>query len=111
MDAFPALAEWIGRRPHTLLANAADWNRILAVVAWFRDHPRSGLYLRQVDIAGVDTKFIEGRRGLLAELLDVVQQTQGDEQFPRGQEPSKSALGFEINRHSSVFAYLTSGLR
>lgn len=93
MDAFPALAEWIGRRPHTLLANAADWNRILAVVAWFRDHPRSGLYLRQVDIAGVDTKFIEGRRGLLAELLDVVQQTQGDEQFPRGTRTFEERFG------------------
>ena len=26
-------------------------------------------YLRQVEVPGVDTKFIEGHRGLLAELL------------------------------------------
>ncbi len=77
---FPSLAEWIRRRPHSMLENATDWQRILAVLAWFRDHPRSGLYLRQVDIAGVDTKFIEGRRGLLAELLDMVQSTQMNEQ-------------------------------
>ncbi len=37
-----------------------------------RDHPASGLYLRQVDIAGVDTKFVGTRKGLLSELLDVV---------------------------------------
>lgn len=93
IDAFPALAEWIGRRPHTLLENAADWNRILAVVAWFRDHPGSGLYLRQVDIAGIDTKFVEGRRGLLAELLDVVQQTQGAEQLPGGTRTFEQRFG------------------
>src|SRR5690606_29459405 len=29
-------------------------------------------YLRQLDIPGVDTKFIEAHRGLLMELLDVV---------------------------------------
>src|SRR5690606_26233791 len=49
-----------------------EWERLLAVVDWFVAHPRSGLYLRQLDIAGVDTKFIEGHRGLLTELLDRV---------------------------------------
>ncbi|WP_429207336.1 DUF3322 domain-containing protein [Massilia sp. UYP11] len=31
-----------------------------------------GIYLRQVDIPGVDTKFIEARKRLIAELLDQV---------------------------------------
>ena len=68
----PALAEWLARRPLTALQNASDWSRILDVLLWFRSHPRCGLYLRQLDIAGVDTKFIEARKPLLAELLDVV---------------------------------------
>ena len=51
---------------------ADDWERILTVLLWFREHPRCGLYLRQLDIGGVDTKFIEGRKPLLAELLDIV---------------------------------------
>lgn len=72
LKSFPALADWLGRRPLTVLEHAADWERILAVLAWFRDHPRPGLYLRQLDIPGVDTKFIEARKGLLTELLDLV---------------------------------------
>ena len=32
------------------LDHVDDWARILAALAWFRDHPSSGLYLRQVDI-------------------------------------------------------------
>jgi len=81
---FPSLADWIKRQPLTVLENAADWDRILAVLVWFRDHPRSGLYLRQLDIPGVDTKFIEGRKGLFAELLDVVQPMQMGESAPAG---------------------------
>jgi hypothetical protein len=76
---FPSLAEWLTRRPLTMLDNVADWDRILAVLAWFRDYPRSGLYLRQLDIPGVDTKFIEARKGLLAELLDLVLSPQTNE--------------------------------
>jgi hypothetical protein len=72
LDVFPALRDWVARKPLTVLDHASDWDRILEVLAWFRAHPRSGLYLRQVDVAGVDTKFIDARKRLLAELLDLV---------------------------------------
>ena len=69
---FPILLGWIARKPLTLLAQEAEWARILDVIAWFVARPRSGLYIRQIDLPGVDTKFIEGRKALLGELLDVV---------------------------------------
>ena len=70
--AFPALAGWIARRPLDMLERAAEWERVLACLRWFAAHPRAGLYLRQLDIPGVDSKFIETRKALLAELLDCV---------------------------------------
>jgi hypothetical protein len=75
---FPALFPWVARKPLILLDHANDWPRILAVLAWFRAHPRSNLYLRQVDIAGVDTKFVEARRPLFSELLDIVLERSND---------------------------------
>ncbi len=90
--ALPDLLPWLGRKPMVALEHAADWARILSVLAWFQEHPRSGLYLRQVDIAGIDTKFIESRRGLLSELLDIV-----SPRGPDGPEPV-GALTFEA-RH------------
>ncbi|NRR34364.1 hypothetical protein HSX11_29760 [Oxalobacteraceae bacterium] len=69
---FPPLRDWLTRRPLTVLEQAASWERVLAILQWFAAHPRAGLYLRQLDIVGVDSKFIEQRKGLLAELLDVV---------------------------------------
>ncbi len=50
---------------------AEDWPRLLDIVAWLRRHPRPGVYLRQVDIPGVHSKFIEAHRSVLAELFDL----------------------------------------
>jgi hypothetical protein len=69
---FPGLVDWLRRRPLTVVEHASDWLRILDVLTWFATNPRSGLYLRQLDIAGIDTKFIESRRALLTELLELV---------------------------------------
>jgi hypothetical protein len=77
-ERFPALAQWVSRRPLVLLDHVQDWPRILDVLAWFRAHPRSNLYLRQVDIAGVDTKFVEARLRLFSELLDIVLERHDD---------------------------------
>lgn len=47
-----------------------DWLHLLAVVAWIEQHPRPGIYLWQVDLSGVHSKFIETHRAVPAELLD-----------------------------------------
>ena len=69
--AQPALLPWLARRPLQALALAPVWPQLLAVVAWLQAHPRPGIYLRQVDMAGVDSKFIESHRSVLAEWLDM----------------------------------------
>ena len=68
---FLVLSAWLEKRPLTALALADEWVRLLAVVAWLQSNPRPGLYLRQVDLSGVDSKFFEAHRGVLAELLDL----------------------------------------
>ncbi|MCL4765302.1 MAG: hypothetical protein KJZ80_03625 [Hyphomicrobiaceae bacterium] len=72
LDRFPMLRDWLARKPLTVLDHAHDWGRILDCLTWFRDHPRPGVYARQIDVVGIDTKFIESRKGLLCELLDIV---------------------------------------
>ena len=67
----PALLAWLARRPLHALALADVWPRLLEVAGWLGDHPRPGIYLRQMDIAGVDSKFVEAYRGVLNELLDM----------------------------------------
>ncbi len=68
----PQLLDWLSKRPMRALELADEWSRLLEIVAWLQAHPRPGLYLRQVDIPGVHSKFIEAHRGVLIELLDIV---------------------------------------
>jgi len=72
LESFPVLRDWFAKRPLEVLEHEAAWPRVIAVLGWFRDHPRPNVYLRQVDIPGVDTKFIQARRRLFLELLDQV---------------------------------------
>ena len=68
----PALLDWVVAKPHKALAMADVWGRLLDVVDWIEVHPRPNVYLRQVDIPGVDSKFIEAYRGVLSQWLDLI---------------------------------------
>lgn len=68
--AVPAARAWIAAHPHKALALADHWSELLATVTWITRNPQPGLHLRQVDIPGVDTKFIEAHRAVLTDWLD-----------------------------------------
>ncbi len=90
----PALLSWLSRRPLQALELADRWDRLLAVVAWIQAHPRPGVYLRQVDVHAVDTKFIEAHRGVLGELLDFALPTASIDQSANGAGQFTRRFGF-----------------
>ncbi|WP_371180799.1 Wadjet anti-phage system protein JetD domain-containing protein [Xanthomonas sacchari] len=59
------------RRQFDLLADVPEpeFLRLLAVVDWLHAHPHSGLFLRQLPIAGIDSKWIELHRAVVADWL------------------------------------------
>ena len=67
----PVLLPWLARRPLQAIELADRWPALLAVVRWVMANPRPGVYLRQVDVPGVHSKFLDAHRGVLAELLDL----------------------------------------
>lgn len=46
-----------------------DFERLLSLMGWLSGHPASGLQLRQLPIAGIHTKWVEQRRGLIIDLM------------------------------------------
>lgn len=68
----PELLPWLAKRPLRALELAQSWPQLLSVVAWLKNHPCPKIYLRQIDLPEVHTKFIEAHRGVLAELFDLV---------------------------------------
>lgn len=67
----PALEDYLRRKPLAVLERSEVWSRLLTVCEFFRAMPRPGRYLRELDIEGVDTKFIEQNKGVLRELLAI----------------------------------------
>ncbi len=50
----------------------ADYWRLVDMVAWIEANPASNLYPRQVPVAGLDSKWLEAHKGVLAYLIDAV---------------------------------------
>lgn len=73
MRIWPALTDsaGLGRLYDWLeAASDADVERLVAVASWMLANPASGLYLRQLPIIGLDTKWIEsGQRRAVAVLV------------------------------------------
>lgn len=109
-DAHPALVAWIARKPLELLEHADEWSELLALLSWFRAHPRPALYARQIDVSGVHTKFIEGRRKLLAELLDLVLPAEAVDQLSVGVSGFESRYGLRCKPALVRFRVLDRGL-
>ena len=66
----PRLREWMGAYPLRVLALREDWDTLMATVVWISRQSRKDLSLRQVDVPGVDLRFLERHRGILTDLLD-----------------------------------------
>jgi len=64
--------EWVVRYPAKVMKYADVWPGLLNVCAYFKHNPQPGCYIRQLDIKGVDSKFIEQHKGILNELLPQV---------------------------------------
>jgi len=107
----PELLSWLAKRPLDLLDHADDWVRLLSVVSWFRNHPRPGIYARQIDVEGVHTKFIETHRRLLAELLDLVLPAEHIDQQAIGAQAFERRLGLLCKPALLRFRVLDQSLR
>jgi hypothetical protein len=56
---FDVLADYAGE----------DFDRLMSLLAWLEVNPKSGLFLRQLPVEGLDTKWLQKRTGLVATLL------------------------------------------
>ncbi len=67
----PVIRTWVGDHPLKPLPLAQEWGKIIAAYLWLDAHRGSGSYLREITAPGVDTKFTERHRVILAQLLGV----------------------------------------
>jgi len=61
--------------------NIEEVQHLLSVVEWFKNNPTSGLYMRQVDVQGVHTKWIESNKTTIFSALKILNDEQTDKNF------------------------------
>ena len=71
-ERLPALAEVLHDKPRWLLDNLEVWSKLLSVADWFIAHPRPDIFVRQIDLPDIDSKFIEQHKTQLTVLLDAL---------------------------------------
>lgn len=67
----PAVRAWIASQPHRALELERELPQLVAAYEWLARHRGSDRYLREISAPGVDTKFAERHRAVLACMLDV----------------------------------------
>lgn len=68
----PGLVPWVVSHPLEAIGHRDIWSDLVAVVASIAAMPTEHLYLRQIDVEGIDTKFVDRHRKLLDGLLTAV---------------------------------------
>jgi hypothetical protein len=50
-----------------------DYRRLIDMVTWIEKSPSSNLYPRQLPVAGLDSKWLGGRKTVLADIFGAMQ--------------------------------------
>jgi hypothetical protein len=72
LDPFPQLKPWLVKNTITALELAPVWRKLIQVALWMSNHPQPGIYVRQMSIPDIDTKFVEKNRKVLTEWFDMI---------------------------------------
>lgn len=72
---WPVLAQQLPRYFDVLADYGdADFRRLAEMLDWIANHPQSDLYPRQLPVSGLDSKWLDGRKGLLMDLVAAIQE-------------------------------------
>jgi hypothetical protein len=85
IQRWPALLNTLPRH-FSVLADYddSDFHSLSEILSWIYANPNSNLYIRQVPLAGIDSKWLESRKSLVCELFALIQgDTSGDRDFFR----------------------------
>jgi hypothetical protein len=77
IEEFPQLSGWILQNVTILEKHLQDWSAVRSCLRRFMRGDYQQLYLRELDITAVDSKFVEKHRLLLAELLSLILPSEG----------------------------------
>ncbi|MDQ7085265.1 MAG: DUF2220 family protein [Sulfurovum sp.] len=72
LTTFPQLQEFLLAKPKLIMEYDEVWERVLLVCKHFLKHPNPSVYMRELEIESVDTKFIESHKKIIDTILSIL---------------------------------------
>ncbi|MEA3228607.1 MAG: DUF3322 domain-containing protein, partial [Campylobacterota bacterium] len=69
---YPLLKTTLLEKPSVILENSTRWDKLFLVYDFFIKTPQVNIYIRELNIEGIDTKFIERNRKILDSFLTIL---------------------------------------
>lgn len=94
LEAFPELKEWILKHPFALIEQLSDVKRLIRITEWMKTTPRPGIYIRQLSLPEIDTKFVENHKKFLTEWFDIILDSSAVDNTATGVKGFERRYGF-----------------
>lgn len=66
---FPEACGFMREKPLLVIENLSIWDKLIRVCTYFKNNNDPQIYIRQIVIPGIDTKFIEANKKIISALL------------------------------------------
>lgn len=101
---FSELETYVSENYKYIWKNPNLWGDMIKVCHFFKNNPNSNLYIRQLSIKGVSTKFIEDNKPTLTVLLKIIL----NENFDSGVDNFEDMFGLKAKNNQIRFRFLDS---
>lgn len=69
---YPRLKEYFYKKPMDILEYSLDWDRFFTIVDYFINNQNPNIYIREISLKNIDTKYIEKHKKILDILISTI---------------------------------------
>ena len=95
LAVFPELEKWVNRYPKKLLVLSEELDPLIRITQWKQGVMEEKLYIREISLPGVHTKFVERHKALLSEWWDILLPEHDIDENQRGARLFEKRFGFK----------------
>jgi hypothetical protein len=103
---FPVLNEWLAAHSSEVIVHRGKWPSLLQVAEYFLQHPRPGLFARELPLQGLGTKFVEQHKAVLYSLLNQMLPAEAIDETATGMAQFEKRFGLRTDAPRIRFRWL-----
>jgi hypothetical protein len=108
--SFPLLVDWLATHTAEVIAYHGKWPALLQVADYFLQHPRPGLFARELPLQGLGTKFVENHKAILYSLLNQLLAAEAIDESASGLAHFEKRFGLRTDAPRIRFRWLDAKL-